>query len=289
MKKKKPILRILREAILMLLVLIIASGIGYQCSKTPEQHENDIRYLRTMLLSKGIYLKYKLPERDMDGMLLWDSAGQENGKEKQLKSSIVDYFYIDLGQAIKLSDKIVRGKVQSRSTQTKGLPIYKSDGSIYDFDPYREVTVEVSDVIKGDKSQKMILYKEPGGETETYIYKQDELEPLEIGREYIFFLYKNNTFVNPAAVIAISDGQVWVSDMVCPKYLQVEGERVYAQRVPVDTYMNAVRMKYWSVTAIKVLVIIVALGVVLVIFYFVCRNLYKTTRFVVHRIKSRKG
>lgn len=43
-------------------------------------------------------------------MLLWDSAGQESNKEKQLRTSIVDYFYMDLGQAIKLSDKIVRGK-----------------------------------------------------------------------------------------------------------------------------------------------------------------------------------
>ena len=286
MKKKKPILRIFREAILMILVFIIASGIGYQCSKTPEQHESDLRYLRTVLFSKGIYLKYKIPEKEMDGMVLWDSAGQESKKEKKLVESHVDFVYLNFEQAINRSDKIFRGKVQSRSTVTKGLPIYNGDGSIYGFDHYREVTVEVTDVIKGNRSQKTILYKEPGGETEDYIYKWYAIEPLTIGQEYIFFLCENNTFLNPAAVMPISDGQVRVNDIMCPEKLQAEGERVYAQSVPVNTYMTAVKKVHWSVNGIKGLLIAAVIGIALVSCYFVCRNLYKTTMYIAKYVKK---
>ncbi len=62
---KKSILRILREAILMLLVFTIASGIGYQSSKTIEQRENNVRDLRTFLYGRfGIELYYTLIERE---------------------------------------------------------------------------------------------------------------------------------------------------------------------------------------------------------------------------------
>ena len=75
---KKTLLRILREAILMTIVFIIVSGIGYQCSKTLEQRENDVRSLRTFLFSRyGIEWQYSLIEKDMEGPVLWDSATQK--------------------------------------------------------------------------------------------------------------------------------------------------------------------------------------------------------------------
>ncbi len=286
MKKTKYFWRILREAVLILLVLIIASGIGYQYRKTPGERENDIKYLRAVLFSKGIYIKYKLPEKEMDGMVLWDSANQESNKEKKLVEEHVDFVYMNYEQAIKIADKIFCGKVQSRSTATKGLPIYNADGSIYGFDHYRELTVEVTDVIKGTKSREEILYKEPGGETEEFIYKWYAIEPLTIGQEYLFFLYENNTFLNPIAIMPISDGQVLVQDIMCPENLQVEEEKVSKQSLPVGTYMNAVKISYWSALALTGLLVVVGIGIVLASCYFVCRNLYKTTIYIVKYVRK---
>ena len=82
---------------------------------------------------------------------------------------------------------------------------------------------------------------------------------------------------------------VRVSDMMCPERLQAEGKRVYAQKLPVDTYIKVVKNVYWSATAIKVLAITVVIGIAFVISYFVGTNLYKTMRFVIKRIKAKKG
>lgn len=84
----------------------------------------------------------------------------------------------------------------------------------------------------------------------------------------------------------IKDGQVWVSDQVCAEELLAEGERVYAQMLPVDTYMKAIKENYWYVTFLRVLVSITVIGAAGAIIYFVCRNLFKTTRFIVRRVRK---
>lgn len=287
-RKIKVVLKVIREILLISLVCIIVFGIFYESRKSPDARENDIKTIRTVLFSHGIIIDYLDSEREMDGPVLWDSDGQESSEEKMLKTAIADWFYINCKQAVNMADTIFRGKVLSRSTETRGLPIYKPDGSLYDYDYYREVTIEVLDMVKGDKSQKTILYKEPGGETESLIFKFDGIDPLNIGQEYIFFLYENNTFLNPSAVMPITDGQVWVSDQMCPEELQVEGERVFAQKLPVDTYMKAIKETYWYEMALKVLVNVVFIGILSLILYFICRNLYKTTRYVGKKVKCIK-
>ena len=126
----------------------------------------------------------------------------------------------------------------SKSPITKGLPIYKSDGSISDYDYYHEVTVEVLENIKGCENQNTIIYKEPGGETEDFIYIMNGVEPLDVDGEYIFFLYDNNTFLNPSTVIAVSDGMVKPSSELVP---EVFGNTRSYNGISVDAYIEVIR------------------------------------------------
>ena len=126
----------------------------------------------------------------------------------------------------------------SKSPITKGLPIYKSDGSISDYDYYHEVTVEVLENIKGCENQNTIIYKEPGGETEDFIYIMNGVEPLDVEGEYIFFLYDNNTFLNPSTVIAVSDGMVKPSSELVP---EVFGNTRSYNGISVDAYIEVIR------------------------------------------------
>jgi hypothetical protein len=227
-------------------------------------------------------------EKEMDGPILWDSATQQSNEQKYTRGAIIDWIYMDVKSAVINAETIFLGKVSERSTQTRGWGGYERDGKIDYSNIYRELTVEVVDVIKGDKSQEIILYKEPGGETEDYIYTYDNIDPLNIGQEYIFFLDKYNRYLRPWTIIPIEDGKVLVSNaMLMENLLDESGERPESG-ITVDAYMKALKIRVWCINTIKVLIYTAAIGIALVICYFVCRNLYKTTRFVVHRIKSQK-
>lgn len=106
------------------------------------------------------------------------------------------------------------------------------------------------------------------------------MEPLNIGQEYIFFLDENNIFLSPFTVITISDGKVKVSARMCPESLLDENGKVPEQGISVDAYMKAVEKTFWYVMVIKVLVHVAVIGLVLLICYLVCRNLYKTMKYI---------
>ena len=52
--------------------------------------------------------------------------------------------------------------------------------------------------------------------------------------------------------------------------------------------MKAIKETYWYEMALKVLVNVVFIGILSLILYFICRNLYKTTRYVGKKVKSIK-
>lgn len=285
---KKTLLRILREVILMTIVFIIVSGIGYQCSKTLEQRENDVRSLRTFLFSRyGIEWQYSLIEKDMEGPVLWDSATQKSDKQKYTRGAIIDWIGLDAESAVKNAETIFCGKVLERSTQTRGLGAFESNGEVEYSEVYRELTVEVTKMIKGDWFQKIILYKEPGGETEDYIYTYHNIDPLNIGQEYIFILDKYNTYLRPWTVIPIEDGMAKVSYIMCFENLLDENGKIPEQGITVEAYMKSLKQRVLVINAIKTMIYVVVIGITLVSCYFVCRNLYKTTRFVIMRIKGK--
>ena len=181
--------------------------------------------------------------------IIWDSTNpwiDETyvpiaSEDKAIKKKYCSWPYYDLSAATNEAVTIVRGKVLSRSTETKGLPIIKMDGSIYGYDYYREVTVEVIDVIKGEKKEDTIIYKEPGGETEEYIYEMDGVVPLNIGEEYIFFLMENNTFLNPATVITISNETVNPSPSLAPENTHNTQAYDMAVGIPIDDFIEAIK------------------------------------------------
>lgn len=209
--------------------------------------ENEYKAIRALIADKLGYLGKT--NQEIEGFVVWDSneaSVDENNlsvktESKQIKESLCTWPYYEISDAAKTADTIIRGKVLSRSTITKGLPIYNQDGTIYDYDYYREVTVEVVENIKGSEAKETIIYKEPGGETEDYIYRMHDVEPLIIGEEYIFFLYDNNTFLNPSTVIAISDEIVSPSSELLPQ--TSNGTQTYSTSngISVDDYIEAIK------------------------------------------------
>ena len=84
-----------------------------------------------------------------------------------------------------------------RSTQTNGKAVEKSETKVHklsegdwytDYAYYKEITIEVLEILKGDMDTATFTYFEAGGETEDVIYIENHQEPVKLGKEYIFFL-----------------------------------------------------------------------------------------------------
>lgn len=118
--KIKKVLRIIRETVLISLVCILAAGLIYE--NVNGTFERNFGALKWYISYQTGYIE---SDREMlDGQVLWDSAGQESNEEKQIKTSITDWFALNCKQAINMSATIFRGRVLSRSTETRGFYLY---------------------------------------------------------------------------------------------------------------------------------------------------------------------
>lgn len=185
--------------------------------------------------------RMKNEKKNLDGEVLWISNEREGDNNKPVKESYCVWPYYEFDKAVDKATTIVRGKVMSRSTETKGLPIYNQDGTVYDYDYYREVTVEIVECLKGGEVEGKLIYKEPGGESENYVHQFHGVDPLELGAEYIFFLVENNTFLNPSTVIPILDEKVTPSSELMPENLSSAQTYGVSDGISVSSYIEAIK------------------------------------------------
>ena len=131
-------------------------------------------------------------------------------KEDTMKLTIAserDYPWYTLEEAVDKAVTIAYGKAVEKS-ETKGNTVYEY---------YKEVTIEVLEIIKGDKDTKTFTYFETGGETEDAIYKVNGKEAVELGKEYIFFLKQYGAHLSPEALLPVEDGVVLTKGKVAPE------------------------------------------------------------------------
>ncbi len=118
--------------------------------------------------------------------------------KKEEHMVIADFPYYTFESAAAQAEYIFYGKVTE-----KGQLRFNEDQQ-----PFTEVQVEVLESVKGDFDDTSMKYMEYGGETSTDIYYMHEVEPVEKGEEYIFFLTKNKVFLAPWTLLRVTDGSV---------------------------------------------------------------------------------
>ena len=170
-----------------------------------------------------------LPELDSDIVI---------DPNKTLHRRQASWIVYDFEKTVEKSSYIVRGKVMEKG----GTQIYNhcdSKGVVVGQTAYHEVQIEVLEALKGAEKGDTITYLELGGETEDAIYIYEDIVPLNVGEEYLFFLNEHGAFLDPATVISISDGHISPSSRLIPG----NSSNTYGAktRILVDDYMETIK------------------------------------------------
>ena len=139
--------------------------------------------------------------------------------------------------AVDEASTIVYGRVVDKS-DTKVHEVANVNGQAY-YEYYREVSVEVIDILKGNRDDTTITYLEMGGETEEVIYIFEDMEPVEVNGEYIFFLNKYGAFLSPMTLLPVSNGTVLTQGKIVPADETSQSTR--SVNVSVKSYLEAIQ------------------------------------------------
>lgn len=149
-----------------------------------------------------------------------------------------DYTFED---AVERAAIIVYGTVTAKTnTQIYEYPL--SDGTTGK-DPYRNVTVNVETLIKGDSSLTSVVYKELGGVIDSIEYRHTGFELLAVGDKVLLFLNPDNYFLTPDGLyIADEDGNTSVSsDMLPVTPGQTRSSPLSYTSMPIGDYCDIIR------------------------------------------------
>ena len=139
--------------------------------------------------------------------------------------------------AVDEASTIVYGRVVDKS-DTKVHEVANVNGQAY-YEYYREVSVEVIDILKGNRDDTTITYLEMGGETDEVIYIFDDMEPVEVNGEYVFFLNKYGAFLSPMTLLPVSNGTVLTQGKIVPADETSQSTR--SVNVSVKSYLEAIQ------------------------------------------------
>ena len=159
--------------------------------------------------------------------------------DKEIVTSSALWPSYTFDSAIEQATTIAYGKVVKKS-KTKSHQTTTSSGNVHT-EYYKEVSIKVIDVLKGDVNDKTITYLEFGGETKDAVYIWEGVEPVDIGDEYIFFLNPYGAFLSPMTLLAVDDGTVLTKGKIAPDAQENQGEKI--SDISVETYLEAIKSK----------------------------------------------
>lgn len=139
--------------------------------------------------------------------------------------------------AVNQATTIVYGKVVDKS-DTKIHQTTSSSGNIYT-ECYKEVSIEVIDILKGNMDDNTVTYLEWGGETEDAIYIFSGMTPVEINDEYIFFLNMYGAFLSPMTLLPVENGTVLTKGKIAPD--SQTNQETRTSDISVETYLEAIK------------------------------------------------
>lgn len=151
----------------------------------------------------------------LGGVCVWHNNGnaESNIEKKVIKGEAMWPAY-SFASAVDEAVTIVHGRVVDKSS-TKVHQMANVNGQSYN-EYYREVSIEVIDILKGKMEDAMVTYLEFGGETEELIYVFDDIEPVEINGEYIFFLNYHGAALSPMTLLPVDNGTVLTQGKIIP-------------------------------------------------------------------------
>ena len=134
----------------------------------------------------------------------------------------------DLDAATNDAASIVHGRV-----------VEKSETFINEYDePYRNVTIEVINTLKGTDSSEMFTYVEMGGETDTHIYKTEGFEDVKADEEYILFLNKHGAILSPSTRLPVNNGVVSAENEMLP---EGQSRNANATTMDINEYVESIK------------------------------------------------
>ena len=161
----------------------------------------------------------------------------DNNIEKKTVTKTAMWPSFSFESAVDQATTIVYGKVVDKSN-TKIHQTTSSSGNIYT-ECYKEVSIEVIDILKGNMDGNTVTYLEWGGETEDTIYIFAGMTPVEINDEYIFFLNQYGAFLSPMTLLPVEDGTVLTKGKIAPDSQTNQETRTID--ISVETYLEAIK------------------------------------------------
>lgn len=154
-----------------------------------------------------------------------------------------------LEQAISRSSTIVYGKVVSKG-ETLTHESQLSNGDILT-EYYRNVSIEVIDLIKGENDLDFVEYKEMGGVVGSVTYQYEGLKFAESGEHILLFLNENNVAISASGVMILdSENKISVAKAMIPNDVSpaAYGAETNSLRVnvPIEDYCALIKSSLQS-------------------------------------------
>ena len=125
-------------------------------------------------------------------------------RRKKHVEATAEWAYLTFEETVEKADIIIYGTAGERS-ETKTRSGGSGDNPL---DYYREIPIQVKNVVKGQGIGDTAIYREYGGETKDAVYSFRDFPLLESGKEYVLFLNKQGYSLFPSTIIPVEDGQI---------------------------------------------------------------------------------
>ena len=164
-------------------------------------------------------------------------SGTASDNEEPVSAHIfVDWVYYTFEEAVVEADTIVYGKVVEKSDTLIHEASTSGESTVRNL--YKEVTIEVLDVIKGNKRSDTVTYYEWGGETEDFSQVIDNFDPVKVDGEYIFYLHEPGvTIGGPSGILPVTNGVVSIKG----KYAPEGADDTASGAMDIDKYISDVK------------------------------------------------
>lgn len=154
----------------------------------------------------------------------------------------------DFEETIDKAYKIVVGTVTAKS-ETKVHKGYDDSNRVLIREYYKDVTIEVESVLKGDADLETVNYIEPGGETITIRedgtasinnWEYSGVKTLTVGDRVLLYLTEKGNFVNPETLFLVEpDDTISISSTLLPNTMR-KSQSYYMETYDLDDYVDAI-------------------------------------------------
>lgn len=138
--------------------------------------------------------------------------------------------------AVEEANMIIHGKVTDVSDTLVHIIGTAGNGSVMR-ECYKEITVDVIEGIKGvDEETTSITFIQTGGETEDYVYVVTGIVPVEIEKEYIFFINEKGSSLSPRTLIPVADGVAQTAGKIVPTTSEISEISIEKEQESLEEY-----------------------------------------------------